>query len=499
MAVGSLSVNVVSDTAKARKNLKSFRGEVTAAGKATNLASKSFKKLGLAAAGFASAATFRSAFRTFRDAATDINKLADTASKLGLATDQLAGLRFAAEQTGVGAAALDTSLQRMTRRVAEAAQGTGEAKGALRELGLEARELVKLAPDRQFRRVADAMRDVKLQGDKVRLTMKLFDSEGVGLVTTMADGSKGLDRFTDRARKLGLAVKTGVPQVRKFNQAMGELNAVTKGAIRSFTIDVAPQATKVVQQLVDFQRDLKLGKYPVLYSGSPTAIQDQRKADIDNYQIREKAKYDRAQRKKLVAGSFLRAQDGAAAGMNQVADSFRTMGTAINRFDAFTKDINRRGLKNAPLGRTPFGVAIASSQRKDAFGPEEIGKRINSFRHAMNRIQREGLKRAVQGLNPLTGLAPLEKSSARAKLEAQKSGSFRHPTGRINSLVEADSYEGYLALRANRRSGRDGETGRDAKKTAVSTTKTATATEQTAERVGRLLDLFSRMPAPASA
>ena len=51
-----------------------------------------------------------------------------TADKIGVGVEALQELRFAAKASGVEQQTLDMALQRFTRRAAEAAQGTGEAK-----------------------------------------------------------------------------------------------------------------------------------------------------------------------------------------------------------------------------------------------------------------------------------------------------------------------------------------------------------------------------------
>jgi len=115
------------------------------AGKSAEKSSKSFDKFakqlrggvnvaakwtaGIAAAGAAMTAAF------VRTGLESVDSLAKVSSKLGIATDQLAKLRFAAEQTGVSSNTLDMALQRMTRRVAEAGQGTGEAVNECKRAG----------------------------------------------------------------------------------------------------------------------------------------------------------------------------------------------------------------------------------------------------------------------------------------------------------------------------------------------------------------------------
>ncbi len=94
------------------------------------------------------------------------DQLAKTSDKLGITTEALVGLRHAAEMTaGVTGKTLDTALQRMTRRVSEAAVGTGAAVKALDELGLSAAAMARQSPDQQFRQIADAMQGVASQGE----------------------------------------------------------------------------------------------------------------------------------------------------------------------------------------------------------------------------------------------------------------------------------------------------------------------------------------------
>jgi hypothetical protein len=63
-----------------------------------------------------------------------------TADKIGVGVEALQELRFAAKASGVEQQTLDMALQRFTRRAAEAAQGTGEAKDSLAQMGIALRD-----------------------------------------------------------------------------------------------------------------------------------------------------------------------------------------------------------------------------------------------------------------------------------------------------------------------------------------------------------------------
>ena len=174
------------------------------------------------------------------------DELAKTADKLGVTTEALSGLRHAAELTGVSTGTMDMALQRFTRRAAEAANGTGEAKGALRELGIDAESIVRLPLDEQMNIVAEAMSGVETQSDRVRLAMKLFDSEGVALVNTLGGGADALKAMTEEAEHLGLTLsRTDTAQMEAANDAITRLKGVFEGLTNQLGLAFAPIITFV--------------------------------------------------------------------------------------------------------------------------------------------------------------------------------------------------------------------------------------------------------------
>jgi hypothetical protein len=169
------------------------------------------------------------------------DSLAKTADKIGVTTEALAGMRHAAELTGVSTETMDMALQRFTRRASEAAIGTGEAKGALQELGINAKELVKLPLDKQMEVVADAMGGLGTQADRVRIAMKLFDSEGVALVNTLGGGSAALREMIDEAETLGITLdRVETAQIEAANDAFTRAKGVITGLVNDITVNLAP-------------------------------------------------------------------------------------------------------------------------------------------------------------------------------------------------------------------------------------------------------------------
>jgi len=181
------------------------------------------------------------------------DSLAKTASKIGVTTEALSGLRYAAELTGVSSETMDMALQRFTRRASEAALGTGEAVNALKELNLDAESLVKLPLDKQMGLVADAMAGVGTQSDRVRLAMKLFDSEGVALVNTLAGGSVALETMAEEADDLGISLSgVDAKAIEDANDAFTRAKTAIMGVVQAMTVEFAPVIEDLSDRFVQF-------------------------------------------------------------------------------------------------------------------------------------------------------------------------------------------------------------------------------------------------------
>ena len=167
--------------------------------------------------------------------------LAKTAARIGTTTEALSALQYAGQLTGVEVNTMNMALQRFTRRTAEAARGTGEAKGALLELNVDARELVRLPLDQRMAVLADAFSKIESEADKTRLAFKLFDSEGVALVNTLKLGQNGLSELFDEAEALGAVMTTRAANgVERANDALFRLSTLGRGVTNLTVAGLAP-------------------------------------------------------------------------------------------------------------------------------------------------------------------------------------------------------------------------------------------------------------------
>ena len=185
-----------------------------------------------------------------------IDSLAKTADKLGVTTEALGGFHHAAGLAGVQLRTFNMGLQRMIRRVAEASIGTGEAKAALLELRLDAQKLAQLSPDKQFLAVARAMQEVGSQNQRIRLAMRLFDSEGVALVNILNKGEKAIRAAMQEAVAFGTAIsRVDAAKIEAANDALRRSRAATQGLINQIAVRLAPWVEAIATGMSNWLKD----------------------------------------------------------------------------------------------------------------------------------------------------------------------------------------------------------------------------------------------------
>lgn len=192
--------------------------------------------------------------------------LAKTAGRIGTTTEALSALQYAGQLTGVEVNTMNMALQRFTRRASEAAVGTGEAKGAIRELGIDARSLVRLPLDERMLVLADAFEGVESEADRLRLAFKLFDSEGAALVNTLGMGRDGLSELLGEARSLGVVMSANAAKgVEDANDALFRMQSLFGGVVKQTVAALAPaisaladlMTTKVLTSFGDTENSVK--------------------------------------------------------------------------------------------------------------------------------------------------------------------------------------------------------------------------------------------------
>lgn len=160
--------------------------------------------------------------------------------RLGTSVEALSELRHAAQLSGLEFNAVAIGMQRMTRRVAEAASaGSGPAVKTLQQLGLSAKALAALKPEQQLEVLADALHGVESESERVRLAFSLFDSEGVGIL--QMGNADAIRAMREEAADLGLTLdKVSAQAIADANDAMTRMGSATVSLGNALAVGLAP-------------------------------------------------------------------------------------------------------------------------------------------------------------------------------------------------------------------------------------------------------------------
>jgi hypothetical protein len=316
-------------------------------------------------------------FRTTRDVARQNDEIAKMSLRLGTTTEALSQLRFVSDRSGVSFNTMTMGLQRMTRRVAEAAQGTGEAVKALRELNISARDLSQLRPEDQFEHIADALHGLNTQSDRVRLAMKLFDSEGVALVQTMGDGAEGIRKLRAEADALGITLSAkAAKEAEQFQDQITNITTAADGLRKVF-------AEGVIKELGNFQTAM--------------AAPDM-KASAEQF------------------GGLIGALTTKALGLVSVLTAINTLRTQMTPADVHTM-IEAATASNAETAR--LTAAAAGQEFGFSGGSTFLGSRKAAGNTAATTAEPTGIRSALPSLHSI-GMSPVSGGAIRAGESAGK-------------------------------------------------------------------------------
>jgi len=214
--IGSLRVNLSAATADFEKGLASAQRELSTFGKnmekvgknlKLNLPSLNFSGL-ITGAGAAAAATaaLAATFAGMQRSLAFADELVAAANKLGVATDALQALQFAANETDIANEQLAAGLAGLNAALGAFQSGVGDARvgKVFDRLGLSRADVAQADNAAEFLPVlADRIAQVQTQAERVKLAKALGVEE---LLPLLEQGSAEINTMTERARRLGLVM-----------------------------------------------------------------------------------------------------------------------------------------------------------------------------------------------------------------------------------------------------------------------------------------------------
>lgn len=183
-----------------------------------------------------------------------LDALVKTSDALGIQTEKLQAMQHLAELTGSSSEQLNKSLERMERRLGEIARIGGTAEFALKDLGLNIDEIVRMSPDQQFEQLAIALSKVENQSVKASIANDIFGRSGLKMLRLMEQlTDEGLRPAIEELDALGFSInRVEAAQIEAANDAMLRFQKGIQGVFQSLTIQLAPVLEAISVLLIDW-------------------------------------------------------------------------------------------------------------------------------------------------------------------------------------------------------------------------------------------------------
>lgn len=232
------------DAEKAFKNLSDQSDKVA----------EKFKALAIAAAAIGAGAA--GLFYITKATADFADSVKDTSEALGVTTDALQQLRYAATLSGGSVEMLDTALKFLNNSAADASKtGKGPAAEAFNRLGVSARFATGQVKDVEtlLLQTADAFAKMRDGPEKAALAMDIFGRDGAKLLPFLRQGSKEIRGLMEEAVQLGLVLDADAIQAAAdFNDGLDRLKFSAIGLRNAFGSQLIPIFNEFVVGAVDF-------------------------------------------------------------------------------------------------------------------------------------------------------------------------------------------------------------------------------------------------------
>jgi hypothetical protein len=251
-ALGQLVVSLAAETSQFRASMD----------RAAYQSQKTFKEI----SGFARSAggmiatalgagTFVGFIKSQIDAADALNK---TSQKVGIATDELSKLQYAAKLSDVSTEDLSSNLIRLNKSIAETARGTGEAQNAFAAMGISVKNT-----DGSIKNTSQVLSEIASKfasyedgANKSALATAIFGKSGAQLIPLLNQGASGIANMGKELERLGgVIMPEAAKRAEEFNDNITKIKTSVGAAGIEIANSLLPVLTKLSNEFLIVQKN----------------------------------------------------------------------------------------------------------------------------------------------------------------------------------------------------------------------------------------------------
>ncbi|MDZ4126257.1 MAG: hypothetical protein U1E02_19065, partial [Hydrogenophaga sp.] len=182
-----------------------------------------------------------------------VDAQAKLAASLGTTVASIQVLERAGDLAGVSMGQVEQATVQLTRRLSQAASGTGPAVDALRRLQLSAEDLQRLPLDQRIAAIQDALGQFVPEAERAAVASQLF-GDRAALVFTRIDTAT-LRQASEDVREFGVVVSDqDAAQIERTNDAISRLGLIWRGVSNQLAVAAAPALEAVANALAAVAR-----------------------------------------------------------------------------------------------------------------------------------------------------------------------------------------------------------------------------------------------------
>lgn len=367
-------------TGEAAEDAAKKTGDLT---QQTERSSVSLKKL--AAGALATVAAVGALSQRFADVR---NELVDMSTRTGVATETLAGLKLAAEGSGLSFEGLARGLTRIPQLIADVERGAEKQVQAFAAIGMSVEDIRGASPEEVLQGITSGLSAIEDPARRAVAATDLLGSSGTKLLQALGDPGK-LEEFSAFAREFGIDTGPKAAQAAAdWQRAMADLRMVLEASsARLFELFSDEGLSGVVD---DFSAGLQfMADVAIPYLGDRMKVL---LGAFESFYIRitqGKAAFElhAEEQAKLFNGmiSFDEAMASALDRMEQFQRGQKTLRSATEESDQGIRSFNS-GLKDsekqlASVAEALDPAAVALEEFTEMFGPlEESTATVDSLR-----------------------------------------------------------------------------------------------------------------------
>lgn len=192
------------------------------------------------------------------EAAAAADAIGKLSAATGMAEEPLQVFTQLASYSGVSSEQFGQAVQKMSRGLGEAANGTGTAARALKSLGISIDTLLKMSPEQQFATIASAIGDIEDPARKSAVAADIFGRSGTKLIPMFEDFEANAKATGDEMLRLGQVLSgTQIDNIEAMNDSFERVRQTAFKIGTQVLANFAPMIEDANNALLEFVKNFE--------------------------------------------------------------------------------------------------------------------------------------------------------------------------------------------------------------------------------------------------